>query len=95
MKDIVDVKLSRKVLKDLKKVPLPIAIKLQSWIDAVGHRGLSVVRKTPGYHDEPLKGKRFGQRSIRLNRAYRAIYIIDTNQLLEFVEIIEVNKHEY
>ena len=30
----------------------------------------------PGYHDEPLKGHRAGQRSIRLSRAYRAIYEI-------------------
>jgi proteic killer suppression protein len=95
MKDIVAVKLSRKVLKDLKKVPRAIAIKLQAWVDAVGHSGLSVVRKTPGYHDEPLKGKRAGQRSIRLNKAYRAIYVIDKNNQLQFVEIMEVNKHEY
>lgn len=95
MKDIIDVKLSKKALKDLKKLPLPIVIKLQAWIDEIGHSGLSTVRKIPGYHDEPLKGKRIGQRSIRLNKAYRAIYVIDKNQLLQFIEIIEVNKHEY
>jgi proteic killer suppression protein len=57
MKDIYDVKLSAKAKKDLKKVPLPIALKLQTWIDAVGDSGLSETRKIPGYHDEPLKGK--------------------------------------
>ncbi|STX29298.1 Uncharacterised protein [Legionella beliardensis] len=25
-------------------------------------------RKSPGWHDEPLKGERAGQRSIRLNK---------------------------
>jgi proteic killer suppression protein len=95
MKDIFDVKLSVKASKDLKKVPLPITIKLAAWIEDVGQRGLSEVRKIPGYHDEPLRGKRKGQRSIRLNIAYRAIYIINKEGLINFVEIEEVNKHEY
>jgi proteic killer suppression protein len=95
MKDIFDVKLSVKAKKNLKKVPLPIVLKLQAWIDAVGHNGLSEVRKIPGYHDEPLKGKRQGQRSIRLNIAYRAIYSINKNGTISFVDVLEVNKHEY
>lgn len=48
----------------------------------------------PGYHDEPLKGARVGQRSIRLNRAYRAIYVIK-NDGIEFGSVEEVNKHDY
>lgn len=95
MNDIFDVKLSAKAKKDLKKVPLAIALKLQMWVDAVGHRGLREVRKIPGYHDEPLKGKRKEQRSIRLNIAYRAIYIINKASRINFVEIREVNKHAY
>lgn len=71
-----------------------IVLKLQSWVDAVGHKGLSEVRKIPGYHDEPLKGDRKGQRSIRLNIAYRAIYMV-VKGVINFVEIQEVNKHEY
>lgn len=57
-------------------------------------RGLDEVRKIPGYHDEPLRGDRRGQRSIRLSRHYRAIYAIKKD-VFEFVEILEVNKHEY
>lgn len=94
MNDIFDVRLSVKASKGLKKVPLYIALKLQSWIDAVGHKGLSEVRKIPGYHDEPLKGNRKGQRSIRLNIAYRAIYVV-SKDAISFVEIQEVSKHEY
>lgn len=94
MKDIFNVKLTVKANKDLKKVPLHIALKLQAWIEAVGHQGLSEVRKIPGYHDELLKGERKGQRSIRLNIAYRAIYIIKAG-IINFVEIQEVHKHEY
>lgn len=95
MENIFNVKLSRDALKDLKKVPVFIAIKLQSWIDDVGHRGLTEVRKIPGYHDEPLKGKRLGQRSIRLSQSYRAIYCIDKDNTIHFVEVLEVNKHDY
>ena len=71
-----------------------IALKLQIWVEAVGHCGLSKIRKIPGYHDEALKGKRKGQRSIRLNIAYRAIYTV-SKDLVNFVQIQEVNKHEY
>ena len=95
MSDIFDIHLSLKAKKDLKKVPLFIAVKLQIWVDAVGHYGLNEVRKIPGYHDEPLKGKRKGQRSIRLTIAYRAIYTINKSGLIKFVEVKEVNKHEY
>ena len=41
-----------------------------------------------------LKENRKGQLSIRLNRSYRAIYIVQEKNL-ELVEIIEVNKHDY
>ena len=95
MHDIFDVVMTTQAKKDLKRVPLFIAMKLQAWVDAVGHRGLFEVRKVPGYHDEPLKGKRKGQRSIRLNIAYRAIYTVNESGIIHFVEIQEVNKHEY
>jgi len=85
MKDIYSVKVSAKAYRDLKKVPLHISLKLQAWIEAVGHQGLSEIRKVSGYHDEPLKGKRKGQRSIRLNIAYRAIYTVE-NSVISFVE---------
>jgi proteic killer suppression protein len=72
-----------------------VARKLQAWIEGVEHQGLMNVRKIPGYHDEPLKGKREGQRSIRLSRAYRAIYISEHDGSIKIAKIIEVNKHEY
>lgn len=56
---------------------------------------LGEVRKIPGYHDEPLKGTRTGQRSIRLSKAYRAIYEIDQEGKIEIVKVLEVNKHDY
>lgn len=68
---------------------------MAGWVHAVGQYGLREVRKISGYHDEPLKGERKGQRSIRLSKGYRAIYIIDDSGNTEIVEIIEVNKHDY
>jgi len=53
------------------------------------------VRKLPGYHDEPLKGDRKGQRSVRLNRAYRAIYEESEDGQLTIITVLEVNKHDY
>lgn len=93
--DIFEVTLSQQAQYNLKRLPVHIVFKLQSWIDGVKVFGLREMRKLPGFHDELLKGKRKGQHSIRLNRAYRAIYIIDENADIHFVEIVEVNKHEY
>ena len=93
--DIYRVIVSKQALKNLTRLPKYISLKLQAWVDDVSHRGLRNVRKIPGYHDEPLKGKRKGQRSIRLSRDYRVIYIIDESGIVHFVEIVEVNKHEY
>jgi toxin HigB-1 len=81
--------------KDLTSVPVQVAKKLRIWIAAVETFGLEEVRKVPGYHDEPLKGARKGQRSIRLNQAYRAIYVIKSNSTVEFAAVEEVNKHRY
>lgn len=53
------------------------------------------MRKVLSYHDEPLKGNRKGQRPIKLNKAYRAFYIINKNEMAEFIEVTKVNKHEY
>ena len=92
--DIRNVELSNKALKDLRKLPKVILDKLQSWIEAIEIEGLREVRKLSGFHDEPLKGKRKGQRSIRLNKSYRAIYTI-RNEKIEFILIEEVNKHDY
>lgn len=93
--DIYTVVLKKGLETRLQKLPQHIITKLVAWIDAVGHEGLNVVRKVPGFHDEPLKGDRKGQRSIRLSKSYRAIYVINHDETMEIVEIIEVNKHDY
>ena len=92
---ITTVILSKRAQKDILKVPLYIRDSLHEWISSIELVGINEVRKIPGFHDEPLKGTRHGQRSIRINRAYRAIYVIKENGYIEFIEVIEVNKHEY
>jgi toxin HigB-1 len=93
--DIRLVTLSTKAKKKLVRLPWYIVMKLEAWIDCISHRGLIETRKIPGYHDEPLKGKRAGQRSVRLSKAYRAIYQKKSDGSIEFLEVQEVNKHEY
>lgn len=88
------VKIEDKLLDKVAKMPPQIGRKLAFWIEAVAHEGLEEVRKIPGYHDEPLRGDRAGQRSIRLNKAYRAIYIEVEGEPI-VVEIIDVSKHKY
>jgi proteic killer suppression protein len=86
---------SDKVDKQLRKIPDHIQRKFRAWAVAVEEDGLPAVRRQPGFHDEPLKGIRKGQRSVRLNIAYRAIYVERSDGEVELVEVIEVNKHEY
>ena len=89
------VKFSTKAKKQLAKLPEHVLNKLETWVRAVELDGLEAVRFVPGYHDEPLHGKRMGQRSIRLSKAYRAIYVVRSYGAVEFVSVEEVTKHEY
>lgn len=89
------IELTKNAKKDLLKVPKPIKEKLLLWVDAVERLGIQHTRRIPGFHDEPLKGNREGQRSIRLNSAYRAIYIESERNQINIISIIEVNKHDY
>lgn len=92
---ITKVFMSRRAERDLLKAPRYIADKLAGWVESVRTDGLQIVRRIPGYHDEPLKGKRSDQRSIRLSRSYRAIYETKKDGKIEFVSIEEVTKHDY
>jgi toxin HigB-1 len=79
----------------LPRIPGHIRRKLLSWAKTVELEGILKVRKLPGFHDEPLQGKRFGQRSIRLSKGYRAIYTQEKDGHLHLIVVEEVSKHEY
>ena len=83
------------VEKQLDRIPDPIARKFRIWVALVEESGIHDTRRYKGFHDEPLKGNRAGQRSVRLNRAYRAIYVEHKSGEVELIEVIEVNKHDY
>jgi toxin HigB-1 len=88
------VRLTKRVEKQLRRVPVHIREQLEYWIATVETDGLDSARKVPGYHDEPLLGRRVGQRSIRLSRSYRAIYEVKRD-IAQFVSVEEVSKHDY
>jgi proteic killer suppression protein len=90
------VELSEFLNKQIKKRQIPdfILVKLQDWVEDVENRGLEIVRRIPGYHDEPLKGKLAGVRSIRLGKGWRAYYQVkESERIVVWVE--RIDKHEY
>jgi proteic killer suppression protein len=84
---------SKSFEKQLARVPDFIRKKVIFWIFLVESSGLWEVMKSPGFHDESLKGERKGQRSVRLNKAYRLIYSVISDRV--HIELLEVHKHEY
>jgi len=89
------VELTERAKRDLRKLPVYIIDKLLAWVGRVEKVGVDEVRKIKGYHDEGLRGVRSGQISIRLSRAYRAIYQVKVSGQIEFISVEEVNRHEY
>ena len=79
--------ISKTAKKQLKQVPEHIYRKYLYWTDLVKTIGLLEVRTYKGFHDEPLKGKRKGQRSVRLSKGYRIFYIETTPNNLSLIHI--------
>lgn len=84
-----------KVEKQLKKTPHEIVFRLMKWIRTIEEFGLYEARKVSGYRDEPLKGLRLGQRSVRLGIKWRAIYIVSKTNEINVVKVEEVTPHDY
>ena len=89
------VEITRRAEKQVRRLPVYVGEKLSHWVYLVMEMGLEEVRKIPGFHDEPLVGRRRGMRSIRLSRAYRAMYRVVREGDVETVSIEEVSKHGY
>lgn len=90
--DIVDFS---QVKKQLVKVPKEVIKRLQRWAKYVQTIGLRETRKIPGFHDEPLKGKLAGKRSVRLGIQWRVIYTLEKDGTINIVKVEEVVPHEY
>ena len=93
------IELSKRAVRQLKKIPKHVVASLATWKLTVETVGLREARKIPGYHDEPLRGELGGLRSVRLNKAYRAYYSTTIDQgekaRIEIVRVERVDKHEY
>ena len=81
--------------KQVRKLPRHIVAAYHTWVKTVELAGIRATRAFPGYHDEPLKGKRKGQRSVRLSKSYRVLYEETESGNIVLIGVIEVNKHEY
>lgn len=93
----VRIELSRFAIKQWGRLPKEILERVLKWGKSVEKDGLQATRLSKGYHDEPLKGHRQGQRSVRLNRSWRLIYqeLKSDNRIVVTIFILEINKHEY
>lgn len=89
------VEITRRAEKQVRRLPPHIGEKLLHWVYFVREIGVEEVRKIPGFHDEPLVGRRRGVRSIRLSRGYRALYRLVCEGDAEVVSVEEVSKHVY
>jgi len=89
------VEVTRQAEKQVRRLPVRVSEKLWTWVYLVREIGLEEVRKIPGFHDEPLAGRRRGMRSIRFSRAYLAMYRLVQEGDVEVVSVEEVGKHGY
>lgn len=81
--------------KQIVRLPSYIKGHLQVWAETFEMEGIRAVRRLPGYHDEPLRGDREGQRSVRLSRAYRVIYEKTAKEEITLIAVQEITKHGY
>ncbi len=86
---------TKRALKSLSRAPHIVRVNYLLWRGQVEESGLEEVRKTPGYHDEPLQGKLRDVRSVRLGRSYRLFYRVVAIDVVETVLVEEVNRHDY
>jgi mRNA-degrading endonuclease RelE of RelBE toxin-antitoxin system len=88
-----EIKEHREISRVVHRLPNWIVKEYEAWKDLVRQEGPGILRQFPGYHDEKLEGTRKGQRSSRLNRQYRVIYMVDRNTVTVFV--LEITPHKY
>lgn len=83
----------RDVEKIFPKLPPAVQRKYELWQEIVATNGPNKLKELPGFRDETLKGKRFGERSSRLSLQYRVIYsVADT---VVTVYVLEITPHKY
>ncbi len=95
MQTLVDFTPIEKLIKNPKKIPAEVVDVLQAWAEQVETYGIERVRLVSSFNDHPLKGNRKGERSIRLNYKWRAIYTESSMNKYKIVKIEEITPHDY
>lgn len=92
----LQIQFTKQAYKEFSKAPYYVQETVGVWLMNVRNMGIEQTRihGGKGLHDEPLKGNRTGQRSIRLNRSWRLIYEIENGEL-HIIKILSVTKHDY
>jgi addiction module RelE/StbE family toxin len=85
---------SNNAQKKFEKLPPYIQVAFYGWVKIIEEHGLNEMQKTIGFRDHALIGKLSGLRASSLNRSYRVIYKIDSDDLI-IIYVLEVNKHDY
>lgn len=83
----------RDISKACRKLPGEIVKKYELWKEIVSLHGPEKLREFGGFNDESLKGQRKGQRSSRLSRQYRVVYVVERE--IVSVYVLAVTPHEY
>lgn len=86
---------SKAVNKDLDCLPEFIQQKFRAWVVAVERDGMPAVRQLKGFHDEPLRGSRVGQRSSAFEQILSGYYVETKDGQIHIAQVLEVNKHDY
>lgn len=87
--------LEKRAEKALERIPEEIVHAYLDWIESLNEIGLFRTQCIPGNRDKQLHGTRKGQRSVRLSKDYRLFYTILSTDDVQFVRILDINKHEY
>ena len=83
----------RRVEKQVKTIPKEILKRYEKWKDIAAISGPPGLRLIKGFHDETLSGEWRGYRSSRIGLQWRAIYRIDTENLL--FQVASITAHDY
>ena len=96
---VKEVEVSKKAKKQLRKLPSFVLKSFFVWVASIETKGLMETRRVGGYNDEALRGKLKGLRSVRMNDAYRAYYVVEDrkrdDKIIKVVFVERVDKHEY
>ncbi len=82
----------RKMVKQLKLLPINVLKRYEKWKDIVSISGQDGLRKIKGFRDEALQGEWTGHRSSRLNIQYRVIYQVEKDLVL--VQVVNLTPRD-